>query len=207
MEGTAAVLVAAERLLAHAVSAADREDEDWMLQLDSAVLHINETKWLHWTGRVAENICRCHARPGNYERLIRAKVARVLEKCGMQERGVHAQMVGHAYAGVAAGLARAATSMCNKRPIEVRLPELALDQAADLLARPDGMCAADRACNRYLHEAVAQAHTVWNAVASMLHVARSHSVTKSLRQHRQERREEQQRLREQAGASRGIGAP
>ena len=84
----------------------------------------------------------------------------MLEECGMQEGEMHAQMVGHAYAGVAAGLARAATSMCNKRPIEVRLPELALDQAADLLARPDGMCAADRACDRYLRKAVALAHTL-----------------------------------------------
>ena len=50
--------------------------------------------------------------------------------------------------------------MCEKRPLEVRLPELALDQAADLLARPDRMCAADRACNKYLHKTAAQAHTL-----------------------------------------------
>ena len=63
----------------------------------------------------------------------------------MQEGGVHAQLVGHMYAGVAAGLAaglaRDAAVMCRERPIEVRLPEFALDQAADLLARPDRMCA------------------------------------------------------------------
>ena len=199
--GIATVLATAERLVAYAVSAVDREDELLVLKLNSAVLHIDDVKWLHWTSRVAARICRRHAKPGNYEGLTRAKVTRILE-----ER-MHAQLVRHAYAGVTTCLARAAAVMCDQRPLQVRLPELALDQAADLLARPDGMCAADRVCNRYLHEAVAQAHAVWNAVASMLHVARSHSVTKSLRQHRQERREEQQRLREQAGASRGIGAP
>ena len=134
-EGTAAALVATKRLLAYVVSATDRDDEDWMLKLDSAVRHIDETKWLHWTGRVVERICRYHARPGNYERLTRAKVTRVLEKCGMQEEGMHAQIVGHVYAGLAVGLVRVVAAMCNRRPIKVRLPELALDQAANLLAR------------------------------------------------------------------------
>ena len=63
-EGTVAALVAAERLLAYVVSAADRDDEDWMLKLDSAVQHIDETQWLHWTGRVAERICWYHYREG-----------------------------------------------------------------------------------------------------------------------------------------------
>ena len=72
---------------------------------------------------------------------------------------MHAQLVGHAYAGVATSLARVAAVMCEQRPLEVRLPELALDQAADLAARPDGICAADRGYDRYLHKAVAQAHT------------------------------------------------
>ena len=48
--------------------------------------------------------------------------------------------------------------MCRERPLEVRLPELAPDQAADLLTRPDGVCAADRACDRYCHKAAAQAY-------------------------------------------------
>ena len=84
MEGTETVLVAAERLMALAASAADREDEGWMLRLDSAVRHIAETKWLHWISRVTVRICRYHARPGNYERLTRAKVTHLLEECGMQ---------------------------------------------------------------------------------------------------------------------------
>ena len=63
-EGTVAALVAAERLLAYVVSAADRDDEDWMLKLDSAVQHIDETKWLHWTGIVVERIFRHHVRQG-----------------------------------------------------------------------------------------------------------------------------------------------
>ena len=87
-----------------------------------------------WTGEAVE-------KQGNFERLARAKVMRMLEKRDMQERGMHAQLVGHAYAGVAASLARAAAGMCCERPLEVRLPELALDQAADLLARPDGIVA------------------------------------------------------------------
>ena len=136
-------------------------------------------------------------RAGNYERLTRAKVTRVLEKCDMQEEGMHAQMVGHAYAGMAAGLARAVAAMCNRRPIKVRLPELALDQAADLLAGPDGMCAAYSACDRYLHKAVALAHALWDAAARRVDAARPDSVTVSLRCHREERREEQQRMWEQ----------
>ena len=65
---------------------------------------------------------------------------------------MYAQLVGHAYAGVVAtSLARVVAGMCGERPLELRLPELALDQAEDLLARPDGMCccAADRACDKY----------------------------------------------------------
>ena len=38
---------------------------------------------------------------------------------------MHAQLAGHAYAGVAASLARAAAGMWCERPLEVRLPELA----------------------------------------------------------------------------------
>jgi hypothetical protein len=191
------VLTAAERLLAYAVSAVERDDEVWVLKLDSAVWLVDKAKWLHWMGRVAARICRYHARPGNYERLTRAKVTRVLENCGMQEGEMHAQMVGHAYAGVAAGLAGAAAVMCRERPIEVRLPELALDQAADLLARPDGMCAGDRACDRCLHKAVARALALCDAAAHRVDAARPDSVTVSLRRHREERREAQQRLREQ----------
>ena len=115
----------------------------------------------------------------------------MLEECGMQEGEMHAQMVGHAYAGVAAWLARAAAEMSRERSIEVRLPELTLDQAADVLARPDGRCAADRACGKYLRKAAAQAHTMWDEVARMVDAARLYSVTKSPRRHRQARREEQ----------------
>ena len=95
------------------------------------------------------------------------------------------------YAGVAAGLARAATAMCRERPIEVHLPELALDQVADLLAGLDGMCAADRECGRYLYKAVARAHALWDAAAHRVDAARLDSVTMSLRRHREKRREEQ----------------
>ena len=115
----------------------------------------------------------------------------MLEECGIQEGEMHAQMVRHAYAGVAVGLARAAEEMCREGPIEVRLPELALDQAANLLVRPDGMCAADRARDKHLRKAVAQAHILWDKVARMVDEERPHSVTKLLRRHRQERREEQ----------------
>ena len=86
-EATATVLVEAENLMAYAVSAVDRDDELWMLKLNSAVLHIDGTKWLHWTSRVTARICRRHAKPGNYERLTRAAVSRMLEKSGMQKRG------------------------------------------------------------------------------------------------------------------------
>ena len=92
-------MMATERLMAHAVVAVDRDDELWVLELNSAVLHINEAKWLHWTSRVAARICRRHAKPGNYEHLTRTEVTRMLEKSGMQEGGMHAQLVGHAYAG------------------------------------------------------------------------------------------------------------
>ena len=74
---------------------------------------------------------------------------------------------------------------------------LALDQAADLLARPDRMYAADRACDRYLHKAAARAHALWDAVARRVDAARPDSVEASLSPHREERREEQQRLQEQ----------
>ena len=87
--------------------------------------------------------------------------------------------------------------MCRERPIEVRLPEFALDQPADLLATPDGMFAADRACNRYLHKAVARAHKMWDAAPRRVDAARPNNVTVSLKRHREERREEQQRLQEQ----------
>ena len=40
------------------VSAVDRDDELWVLKLNSAVLHIDKAKWLHWTSRVAARICR-----------------------------------------------------------------------------------------------------------------------------------------------------
>ena len=42
-----------------------------------------------------------------------------------RREGMHAQLAGHAYAGVAASLARAAAGMWCERPLEVRLPELA----------------------------------------------------------------------------------
>ena len=98
--------------------------------------------------------------------------------------------MGHAYAGVATSLTRVAAVMCEQRPLEVRLPELALDQAADLLARPDGMCAADRACTSYLRKAVARAHTLWDTAARRVDAARLDSMTELLRQHREERLEE-----------------
>ena len=101
------------------------DDELWMLKLNSTVLHLDEAKWLHWTSRVAARICRRHAEPRNYERLTRAEVTHVLVKNGMQEGGMHAQLVGHASAGVATSLAWAAAVMCEQRLLEVRLPELA----------------------------------------------------------------------------------
>ena len=61
------------------------------------------------------------------------------------------------------------------------------------------MCATDRACDRYLHKAFAQAYTLWDAAARMVDAARQHSVAVSLRRHREEHREKQQRLREQEG--------
>ena len=82
----------------------------------------------------------------------------MLEECGMQQEEMNEEMVGHAYADVAAGLARVAAEMCRERPIEVRLSELVLDLVADLLAKSDQMCAADRACDKYLRKAVAQEH-------------------------------------------------
>ena len=42
--GTETVLAAAERLLAYAVSAMDREDERWVLKLDSTVRLVDEAK-------------------------------------------------------------------------------------------------------------------------------------------------------------------
>ena len=121
------MLVAAERLMTHAVSVVDRDNEIWLIKLDSAVRLVDEVKWLHWTDRVAARICGRHAKRGDYyERLTRAEVTRVLEECGIQEGEMHAQMVRHAYAGVAVGLARAAEEMCREGPIEVRLPELVL---------------------------------------------------------------------------------
>ena len=146
---------------------------------------------------MAERICWRHAKRGNYERLTRATVTPMLEEHGVQEGEMHTQLVGHTYAGIASSLARAAVEMCSGRPLEVHLPELALNQAADLLARPDGMCAADRACDKYLRKAVAQAHTLWDKAAHMVDAARPHSVTNSLMRHQQERRDEQQRQWEQ----------
>ena len=106
----------------------------------------------------------------------------MLEECDIQEEEMHAQMVRHAYT---------AAEMCREGTIEVRLPELALGQAAALLAKPDGMGAADRACDKHLRKAVAQAHTMWDKEARMVDAERPHSVTKLLRRHRQARREEQ----------------
>ena len=110
------MLVAAERLMTHAVSMVDRDDEIWLIKLDSTVRLVDEVQWLHWTDRVEARICGRHAKRGDYyERLTRAKVTRVLEKCGMQEGEMHAQMVRHAYVGMAAGLARTATQRCVGR--------------------------------------------------------------------------------------------
>ena len=50
----------------------------------------------------------------------------MLEEHGIQEGEMHTQLVRHMYASVATILARAVAGMCDKRPLEVRLPELAL---------------------------------------------------------------------------------
>ena len=66
----------------------------------------------------------------------------MLVKSGMQERGMHAQLVGHEPAGVATSLAWAAAVMCEQWPLEVWLPG-----------------------------AVAQAHSLWDAAARVVDVA------------------------------------
>ena len=45
------------REVTYAVSVVDRDDEIWVLKLDSAVRLDNEVKWLHWTDSVAARIC------------------------------------------------------------------------------------------------------------------------------------------------------
>ena len=76
----------------------------------------------HWSGNAAARICKHHTKEDTCECLPKATVVFLLEEFGMRKCEINARQVGHVYASVAAGLARAATKMCDQRR-----PELAFD--------------------------------------------------------------------------------